>query len=146
MKVYEIWPGALYQRGRTNSLPTEELHAFAHEKNIGLVIQVSNRPDHRWSFITRFIHQYFPDGRHPAAYAEAVGYAVREAARIIRNGGAVLVFCNAGRNRASFVSSLILREIGYRDCTVERLRALRPGAFGSNEVLAQYLEGWEHTR
>lgn len=138
MKVYEIIPGKLYQRGSISDV--KNLYQELKDLGIKTVINVRTKKD--WIINhddLYYAHYPLPDGKN-VPYTEAEKVAAFATLRI-QNGYPVLVYCNAGRNRSSFVNALIMRRLGYdiKDA-VTHIRKVRPGAFGSNEGYAEYLE------
>ena len=150
MKSYEIWPNVLYQRGRTNRVPVEHKRQWALDHRLGLVVQLCRQPDIIWQGFpgVEFLYCPVPDGRDVRTIHDMMEYPLSFAARTIGQGRAVLSFCNAGRNRSSLFSGLLLNTmVRWRDWPprageelVAFLRRCRPNAFG-NEAMAEYLRG-----
>lgn len=137
MKLYEIIPGKLYQRGAfpASQKNIEELRA----NDIKFILNVRTKADPLGSIpeIT-YMHIPLADGVKVPGLAK---YASEIVMNHILYGEKCLVYCNAGRNRSSLVNALVLMRYGYTGKqALEHLRTVRPGAFGSNENFAAYLE------
>jgi hypothetical protein len=116
MKVYEILPGQLYQRGRfshfSNSVKEEALRA----RNIGLVVGLAGPSD---TFLeglaeVRYLYIPIPDGRFSPWRARVIENTADIVANFVfvdRIQRAVLVYCNAGRNRSSLLNALVIMRL-----------------------------------
>lgn len=134
MKLYEIIPGKLYQRGCPRPAQLPELQRF--ELIIGLA-----GPYLEWLQLapgSRYLHHRIPDGirtpdlRVPLALIDST---------LPMEGSEILIFCNAGRNRSSLLSARVLIERGMPPAkAIEYIRSVRPNAL-ANESFVQYLLG-----
>jgi hypothetical protein len=144
LKVHEIVPGSLYQRGRTHSLTLEEkvvrikeigiTHAFALAPAFpdeGLVSMAAIG-------LVRFTHYPITDGvLRSGTYLNLVA---AELASEIEAGGCVMTMCNAGRNRSGLLSALIVRHLfGIPGAdAIEIVQARRPNAL-ANDYFVEFL-------
>jgi protein-tyrosine phosphatase len=67
--------------------------------------------------------------------------ATRVTNRLVYNGGSVLIYCEAGRNRSSLLSALIVRRLRHISGTaaLAHVLGIRPNAF-SNIWWREWLE------
>jgi protein-tyrosine phosphatase len=106
------------------------------------VVGLCSRPDNDWIYIVRrYINCPVPDSKLLGKVLARLEAPLVEAERTIRDGQAVLVYCNAGRNRSSLFSALLLGMVGGysgKDAA-EMVMSARPRAFGSNPAMLEYL-------
>jgi len=139
MKVYEMIPGKLYQRGKIDSLPPNDLQDELRRLNIGLVVNLIARKDPEFPGIVLWEYPIadnkLPDSRWRTILPAGVTAYIRN------NSHAALVHCNAGRNRSSLLTAMVLRQ--YYGITGEeaarRVQELRPNAL-ANEIFLDYLK------
>lgn len=144
MKLYEIIPDTLFQRGKMNHQSDAAKTAMLKEKGIGMVIGLVSPPDpffENWK-TGRYIYYPVPDGKlrlNIVMEMERIADVVYEFIRDKK--GAVLVHCEAGRNRSSFLSALIVgRVFGLNgEQSMNYVLERRPNAF-SNPEWRTYLE------
>ena len=141
MKLHTIIPGKLYQRGRTNHLSMADKRATLRAARICLTINVAPRTDEDLAHLlgNRYIHWPFADNHVPAVDALAL-YTTRIVTQL-RREGAALVTCNAGRNRSSLLTALVVMEMWGLSGTeaVAHVRRCRPNAL-ANEQFVRFLE------
>lgn len=109
--VWEIIPGALYQRGKLHSLALEPKLAGLERYGVTRVIALAPPtpdPDLR-AWTGRFTNFPIPDGL--LKKQEPLLALARELAEEIEADGCVLTMCNAGRNRSGLLSALVVREL-----------------------------------
>lgn len=147
MKVYTVIPGRLYQRGHTRRVSYwPDVQETLETLQIGAVVCLAGKPDVVVSHWLRrraglYLYAPIPDGKvQPARMDELV----RALLPTLQAERAVLVHCHAGRNRASLLSALLLRELlGISGIeAVDRIRAIRPNALANPHFVA-YLESKE---
>lgn len=142
MKLHEILPGRLYQRGLTRDVREASCFAACEERGIEVVACVVAAPDLRLkSWLERrggeYIFLPFADGNHVPALAVALGdYLAQQVLR----GRPTLIHCRAGRNRSGFVSALVVRSVLGVDGreALQHVQLARPNAI-ANEAFAEYL-------
>lgn len=134
MKLHEIVPGHLYQRGRSDHLDGDVKRSVLDENDIDYIINLWSRPDPAFVGVAglTYINYPIPDGNELSSVKLGllVDLASGAAFHINATGHAVLVQCHAGRNRSGLLSALIVRELN--GCTaaaaLDYVRARRPGA------------------
>lgn len=139
MKMYEILPGRLYQRGHIDHLPAVEVQEALRKHNIGVVVNLHNRPSGNLGRVL-YIHWPIPDNKLPDEIT-LKALANLLASIIQWSHKAVLVHCNAGRNRSALLSALIVRaihEISGKEA-MEFVQGKRPNAL-ANPHFVEFLE------
>ena len=127
MKLYEIIPSKLYQRGKIRENQYGDLEIF------DLVIGLAGGP------VPKAIYRPMADGEKiPIAILSEL---VDMAEGVILQGGMVLVYCNGGRNCSSLLNALIVRKLfgisGLK--AIGHIRSIRPRVL-SNSRFLDYLE------
>lgn len=136
MKLHEIIPGRVYQRG----LPSGDRRASALlGAGIGVIVNLTTVHDPDLASDPRFLYVANPiaDGSDPPMRAlERMAQALAPTAR---DGRAILVHCRAGRNRSALFSALLVRELqGMTGAeAVEIVRAGRAGSLANDEFVRQ---------
>lgn len=140
MKLHEILPGQLYQRGLTRGVRT--CLATVAERNVGAVaclVRAHDRDLMHWLEEHGGTYLYFPfaDG---TVVPEQLPELARRLAEVIRGGRPVIVHCRAGRNRSGLLSALVVREVLGIDgrSALQHVQLTRPNAL-ANEAFAEYL-------
>lgn len=110
MKVHEIIPGRLYQRGEFDGFSPEAKLARLRELGIRYVVNLVKNIDEDIASEVTYFHHPIPDGKRiePGAL---LGLARGVATLMGSMGGATLVHCHAGRNRSGLLNALIAREL-----------------------------------
>ena len=138
--THEILPGRLWLRGRTNHLGQIDREELARRLSLRWVVACCPRPDPGWDTVEglRYYHWPFPDGKTIPPWIEGRAALIAE---VVQDGGGVLLYCNAGRNRSPLMAALVVAEIEGITGTeaTEWVRARRPGAL-ANPRFASYLE------
>ena len=144
MKLYEIVPGKVYQRGEFMDFPREFKLKELRKHGIDIVVNVWSRPDMEISQeMFRYIHWPIPDGELRDSDRRFLeGMALRVAGDILHEDHKVLVHCHAGRNRSALVSALLVRQLLdlSGEQAIEYVRERRPNAL-ANEHFCNYLKG-----
>jgi len=127
LKLYEQYPG-IYTRGKLKDSHLDEVKAGGYA-----VIALTPRPN--------FL---LPDGKVTEKVLNQLQYAVSEVLRLVTQGTPVIIHCNAGRNRASLVAALTIRELSglSGDALVAMIRTVRPRAL-ANPYFEAFLRGLE---
>jgi len=131
MKVYEIIHGSLYQRGRPRPAQWKELGEYE------LVVGLAGPPlDWIQRGRTRYLHYPIADGTRVPDLSVPLALVT---ATWGLEGARVLLYCNAGRNRSSLLSALVLIERGVHPAAaIEHIRRVRPNAL-ANPAFVQYI-------
>jgi protein-tyrosine phosphatase len=143
MKLIEIWPGQIYQRGEFRKLPLAEKLARMADRGINMVLNVSPRNDAELAQAMgyRYRHTHIADSAHAdfEAVELAVVWALNGLTATPENR--LLVHCHAGRNRSSLLSAILLMELhGLSGIeAVAHLRKVRPNALATG-AFVDYLE------
>lgn len=143
MKIYEIVPGKLYQRGEFMDFPREIKLSELRRRGIDIVINVWSKSDKEISEeMFRYIHWPLPDGELRACDKQFLSGVAMWVVGDISDGHRVLVHCHAGRNRSALVSALLVRQLfGMSGAqAIEYVRERRPNAL-ANEHFCNYLRG-----
>lgn len=142
MKVREIIPGLLYTRGRTRSLPYDDKAEVIKSRNIKTVVCLVSKTDRDLVAMhpktVEYIIWPMSDGKR--IETEKIEWIVDRILERLGRGEAVLVHCNAGRNRTGLIVTIVLSRyygISQRDA-LKQLRQLRPGAV-ANLAFERYL-------
>lgn len=134
MKLHEIVPGHLYQRGRSDHLDPDVKRSELELHDIDYVINLWSRPDPAFVDVPglTYINYPIPDGVKltPTKLQMLASLAAGAAYHINASGKAVLVQCHAGRNRSGLVSALIVKELNgcSGSAALDYVRKARPGA------------------
>lgn len=146
--MHEIIGGALFQRGRTHSVPMAEKLARLQELGITHAVAMAPAfPDEDLVELDaigllHFTHYPITDGMlRSGSYIDLM--AQRLAAEIDK-GAVVLTMCNAGRNRSGLLSALIVHHafgIPGADA-IEVVRSRRPNAL-ANDYFVDFLESFK---
>ena len=140
--VHTILPGRIYQRGHLLKKSYDAKVAFLADNDIRLVVGLARAKDCDLAALltNNYIWYPIPDGALDET-VDIIGFSEELVSKHRALGGAVLVYCNAGRNRSSLVSALMLRLI--TGCSgaeaVVKLRAARPNAL-ANPAFVAFLE------
>jgi hypothetical protein len=139
MKVNEILPGKLYQRGRFLTIGKEDKLATLAEHGIDVVVNLSGDPDPHLCGIFCYMCYQVSDGQGVPPYYHEIADVLTE---FIWQGHGVLTHCRAGRNRSGLLNALIVRR--YLNVTgakaLEIVREGRPRSCGSNPFFEEYLD------
>jgi protein tyrosine phosphatase (PTP) superfamily phosphohydrolase (DUF442 family) len=151
MTLREVYPG-LFLSGHTRGLTAEQSIKILAEAGISRVVCVAPRCDDdlRRQFpeadiINAYQHIPLSDGMNPNP--DKIRKIAHELSDILRLGRKVLVHCNAGRNRASLVGAMVMREFGISsDEAILRIRATRPTALANPhfEAFLRSLDDQDH--
>jgi protein-tyrosine phosphatase len=141
IKLHEILPGKLYQRGEFKDFPLlDKLHVF-EVNQIHLVANLIKNKDHELAEKVAYFHYPIPDNKLSEKDKEILLKAAKSFADSIAFGNAALVHCHAGRNRSALFSALICMsylEINGKEA-IELLREKRPNSL-ANEHFVKFLE------
>lgn len=142
MKLHEILPGRLYQRGNLSRWSAERKLAELQAVGITVVASVWNRDDLDFrAGLTGIEYRHCPmvDNAPPEDMTQ-VNALVNWIVMALTAGKRALVYCNAGRNRSAFINALVVqRRLGLSGiAAVEYVKQQRPNAFG-NDLLAEYV-------
>ena len=98
-------------------------------------------PEHLQELGDKSIHIPLPDGRLPPAVLDEVLRAKRHVVDYATQHKPVLTHCNAGRNRAVFVSALAYAELAdvSGDAALKHVSTIRPNCL-ANEYFAVFLQ------
>ena len=112
IKVHTILDGTLYQRGHLLHKSLDEKAKLLESLNIRTVVGLARAHDEDLAMLLgeRYIWKRIPDGavRDP----EGMKSMARDvAAQQKADGGAVLCYCSAGRNRSGLMNALLLCEL-----------------------------------
>lgn len=145
MKVHTIIPGGLYQRGHFGHINAREKARTLDDLGVTMVVNLTPEadPDVPWT-VPHYVHHPIPDNSQFVAELPAIDEIVRRAVREITSGdGAVLVHCQMGRNRATLLTSLIVRAVYHIDgkTALAIVRRRRGGSIMDNRYMERYLEG-----
>lgn len=139
MKLYEILPGRLYQRGHIEKRHPLDVAETFRKHHISVVVNLHRRQNR--NLPTNVMHIQWPiaDNKVPSTLIllELANLLVR----FIENGHVVLVHCNAGRNRSSLLSAIIvsmLLGISGKEA-IAYMQEKRPNAL-ANLHFVQFLE------
>jgi protein-tyrosine phosphatase len=142
-KVYTILPKRIYQRGHLLDITISDKQNLFFALQIKIVLAMARQEDEgiRQLLGDKYLWKPIADGairsqEELKTLAEEV-YSLQA-----KQGGAVLVYCNAGRNRSSLMSALLLmRHTGCSGAVaVQALRRARPNAL-ANPDFVTFLEG-----
>ncbi len=141
MKVYEIIPGSLYQRGRFDKWPKKRKLLELEELGITVVANMIRIPDEDIAGPdgVEYYMLPIPDGK--IKDPDMLNRLADRLLQRILGGKKVLIHCNAGRNRSGLVSALVVRRY-YKISGQEALnyvRGKRPQAI-ANPHFEAYLE------
>jgi len=116
--------------------------------NFDVVVSMYRRPGHESASNIEHHEITFPDGSLNLTVLQRAARAARIVSRRHREGARVLVRCQAGLNRASFVTGLALIDLGYTGTdAVQIIRARRSPWALCNDNYATFLtEGDEAAR
>lgn len=136
MKLYEQYPG-LFTRGKLRDSHLDEVLAgkFA-------VIALTPQPNALLSVtVPDYYHFPMPDGKVSSLVEIKANQAANVALQCVAERQPVIIHCNAGRNRASFVAGLTIRKLtGLPGAViVANIRKIRPNAL-ANAYFERYLE------
>lgn len=136
MYAYEVLPGKLWGRGRTNHLPWRQKMSFAADHNLLAVVQLAPRQDADWDRVTGVTNVVLPmaDGKKVPELTNHIYHL----SMMLPHGG-ILVMCNAGRNRSGLVLAMLLMATGLSaEEAITQVRAARPNAI-ANPYFEAYL-------
>ncbi len=140
MRLYEIIPGKLYQRGALRRVSPEKGVRLLQEHGITHMLALWHPDSPEIRAAVHYFHYPMPDGK--ALNRDELWAISRMMADYIHLGGRVLVTCHAGRNRSGLMNALIVRRL--LKCSgaqaLAEVRARRPNAV-ANPTFAAYLEG-----
>lgn len=142
MKVYEILPRKLFQRGRFDKWPKERKLAELAELQIDVVANLIRIPDEDICGPDGVEYYMLPIADGKIKDDDLLDKLATHLLQRILEGHKVLVHCNAGRNRSSLLSALIVRKY-FKISGLEALnyvRERRPEAV-ANPHFEKYLEG-----
>lgn len=141
MKVYELLPDSLYQRGEFIKASLKEKRKFLEDTGIDVIVNVWTHEDKEIiPYLYEYIYYPMTDGNNfdPLELIDLAEYV----AVLIEASHKVLIHCHAGRNRSSLVSALVIREVydisGHY--AMECVKKARPNSFG-NKYHVDFLEG-----
>lgn len=143
MKLYEILPDRLYQRGKPHRHSDQVKVGMLEDKRIGLVVGLVSPPDpffDAWGGL--YLYRPMPDGKFRPELALQLEHIADAVTWTLRQSDiAALVYCEAGRNRSSLLSALIVKRLlGFSGAAaLEYVLEKRPNAF-SNLEWREYLE------
>lgn len=143
MKLIEIWPERLYQRGEFRKLPLSEKQARLAAAGITAVLNVSPRLDAELQAAmgpAAYLHAPIADSAH-ADFAVVEAAAAWALGALNAPDSRLLVHCHAGRNRSSLLSAILLMEL-YEMAgldAVAHLRLVRPNALAT-DAFVDYLK------
>lgn len=150
IKLYEMLPGMLYQRGEFRHFPLDVKLAMIRARGIALIVNVSANLDRELfealgsinTVKCSYLFQPFADsargldiqGEQCGKELTEAEKAARLAASFIERGKPVLIHCHAGRNRSSLVTALTLLQT-VKDWTpqdaISFVRTIRPNALAT---------------
>lgn len=140
MKMYEILPGLLYQRGHIEKRSPSDVAETLRERNISIVVNLHRRQNR--NLPPNVMHIQWPIADNKIPDVATLKGLVRFLVDFLRWGdGAILVHCNAGRNRSSLVTAMVMAQyFGFsgKKC-IELVRERRPNAL-ANPHFVEFLE------
>lgn len=142
MKIHEIIPGSLYQRGRFDKWTKERKLAELAELKIDVVANLIRIPDEDICGPDGVEYYMLPIADGKIKDGDLLNRLATRLLQRILEGHKVLVHCNAGRNRSGLLSALIVRKyfkISGREA-LNYVRERRPEAV-ANPHFEEYLEG-----
>lgn len=145
MTLREVYPG-LFVSGHTRGLAPARSQEILSAAGINQILCVAPRADTTLAelFDGSYVHSPLSDGKNiPSSHLKNMAEI---AAAFLRGGGKLLVHCNAGRNRASLVATMVMREMGLTsDEAIRRIRATRDTAL-ANPHFESYLRSLDDPR
>lgn len=135
MKLYEQYPG-LFTRGKLR-----DSHLDAVLEGKFAVIALTPQPNALLSVtVPDYYHFPIPDGKVSSLLEMTALKARSVALQCVAERQPVIIHCNAGRNRASFVAALTIKKLtGLPGAViVENIRRVRPNAL-ANPHFEEYL-------
>ncbi len=133
----------LFIRAHTRTIETERLRRDLRNAGIKTVVCVAPRNDPRFygansGFDVAYRHVPFSDSSFIPEHL--LTPLVKSLAEEVKAGRAVMIHCNAGRNRSALVAALVLVQLGMNAySTVKHIRKIRPRAL-ANPAFSRYLE------
>ena len=140
IKVYEMIPGLLFQRGEFMAFPLDFKVTEMKRLGVRIIVNMYKYPDKELSkYMKAYFNLYMPDNKIP----DPAGLLLH--AKVIAKmmpAYPVLVHCHAGRNRSALMSALICMEHLHMTGkeAVEYVRSKRPNAL-ANKHFVQFLNG-----
>lgn len=135
MRLYCIWPGQLWQGGRTNPrpMPLEQKLTTLRESGITIIVALHSRKDDDVAAVygNNYIWSPIPDSANaPFQKIERLADFVAEK---VRSGDVVLSSCNMGRNRSSLLSIMLLNRLHNMPVVdaISHVRQVRPNALAT---------------
>jgi len=141
LKMYEIIPGKLYQRGEFIDFPIKWKLGELRRLNVDIVVNLWNKPDvELQEAIPHYYHLPIPDST--IKDSSLLLKFAREVAQLIRKGSAAIVHCHAGRNRSGMFNALLCVELlGLSGIeAIDYIRRKRPNSL-ANENFVEFLCG-----
>lgn len=140
MKLYGILPGQLVTRGRFDGWTLERKLRELEDAQISVVVCLRPKQDTELSVAMGELYRWYPMSDGKKLDAGRVESIADEIVDFIYGHHKVLVHCNAGRNRAGLVASLVVSRIlaiSGADA-LRHVRSIRREAVG-NPVFEEYL-------
>jgi protein-tyrosine phosphatase len=144
IKMYEILPGKLYQRGEFATFPFLVKEAALSSYGITMIANLVSKTDPDLQNTEPYFYWNYPipDNKLTEKIKENLLEYAKTFAKRIRDGKtAALVHCHAGRNRSALFSALIvmfLTGMSGKE-SVKYVREKRPNAL-ANEKFVEWLE------
>ena len=119
-------------------VPNEDKLATLIRHRITAVVNLTRTKDEAVAHRFVYIHIPIPDSKH--VDFDVVERGIQRALNVVRTGGAILVHCNAGRNRSSLFNAIMLMELyGMTgEQAIAWMRAYRANALATPEF-CEYL-------
>ncbi len=136
MKTY-YYGHSLYTRGKPLPSHVPWLRRYGY-----LVVSLSpTYPEHLRALGDKSIHIPLPDGKLTPAVITDVMRAKEYVVGYAKQNKPVLIHCNAGRNRAVFVTGLAYADLAdvSGDAALKHVRTIRPNCL-ANEYFAVFLQ------
>lgn len=148
MKLYEIIPGKLYQRGNFRKLTKEEKLQFLSYNKINIVVGLAGKKSKDLEELEKcgkLYYFYYPfadiGGTLTQENKENLLRVSKEVASLIEKGNCAVSHCHRGRNRSALMNCLIWVQLTGKTGkeAVSLMREKRPNSLG-NEQFVRFLE------
>lgn len=146
MKMYDIIPGKVYQRGEFIDFPLQYKLDQLELKKIDIVVCMIDKKDKELAESKKIAHYAFiPIADGPKMSDKSINDIIVGAdfvSQMIVYGHRALVHCHGGRNRSSLFSALLVMKLMNMSGAdaVEYLREVRPNSF-SNPYFVDFVKG-----
>ena len=144
IKMYEIIPGRLYQRGEFRKFPMEVKEAELGTKNITMIANLYIHRDEQLYQREPYFYWHYPipDNKLTPRQKEDLLEYSSVFVNGIRDGQVALVHCHAGRNRSALFSTLIVMRLLEMNAeqAIEYVRTKRPNSLANPNFVEWLME------